>query len=405
MTPIVELNDLELSLYRSGERLYREPGFALVRADGVTFGQEALRLSRLHPQQANQQYINRMNADPLMEPVRAAANHADLVYLHLKELAQLVSDPAVLAVPGTLTGDQLGVLLGICQEAGIDVCGFVNNAVAAASTTPAPEKSCYLDVFLQHVLVSELTVEGDIRHVRSFEVKECGFSGLIEGWVNLLADRFVQETRFDPLHTAATEQQLFNQVYDWATGAHHGEAVAVEVVHGEQQRRIEVPRTALEQKAAQRIDRLLDALPAGASLMLSARAARLPGLGARLKAGGFEVVLLTGDAVAAGVDAHLNLIRADDGNLRLVNRLPHDQPLTPQTPQPALAPSHLLKAHRAFALDRTGIALRQTGDGVWVAADPSVTVNGDPVTADRLLCLGDEIVRGSERYTAIRLET
>ncbi|MEJ2088477.1 MAG: hypothetical protein P8Y69_08410, partial [Gammaproteobacteria bacterium] len=213
MTAIIELNDLELSLYQGSERLYCEPAFAIVREDALLFGEPALRLARIHPQQANQQYFARMNADPLTQPVRAAANHADLVYLHLKQLGALSRGDTVLAVPGSMTGDQLGILLGICHEAGIEVAGFVNAAVAAVVTTPTADEITCLDIYLQHMLVSELTVDGEVRYERAFEVKDCGFSGLLDGWVNLLADRFVQETRFDPLHTAESEQQLYNQVY------------------------------------------------------------------------------------------------------------------------------------------------------------------------------------------------
>ncbi|HEY5644368.1 MAG TPA: hypothetical protein VIS76_00370, partial [Pseudomonadales bacterium] len=199
MTAIIEINDLELSLFRGEDRLYSAPAFAVVREEGLMFGEPALRLARVHPQQANQQYLKRMNADPLPQPVRRAANHADLVYLHLKELAALSGEDTVLAVPGTMSGEQLGVLLGICHEAGIEVSGFVNAAVAALTTTPAPERVVHMDVFLQHLQVSELTVRDEVRHERSFEVRDCGFSSLLDGWVNLIADRFVQETRFDPL--------------------------------------------------------------------------------------------------------------------------------------------------------------------------------------------------------------
>ena len=97
MTLIFELNDTELSLYRGMERLYHAPAIALARNDEILFGEAALRLARIHPQQTNQQYFSRLNADPLAQPVASAANHADLVYLHLKELAILIDDDVILA--------------------------------------------------------------------------------------------------------------------------------------------------------------------------------------------------------------------------------------------------------------------------------------------------------------------
>ena len=109
------------------------------------------------------------------------------------------------------------------QEAGLTVSGFVDSAVAAVSTCPAPDPVRYLDLHLQHINVTELTVSAEVRRTRAFEVRECGLSNLLDSWVNLIADRFVRETRFDPLVTADTEQQLYNQVYDWISGApQHG---------------------------------------------------------------------------------------------------------------------------------------------------------------------------------------
>ena len=54
-------------------------------------------------------------------PVAKADNYADLVYLHLCELKPLIDGELILAVPGLWSADQLGVLLGIMQEAGIDI--------------------------------------------------------------------------------------------------------------------------------------------------------------------------------------------------------------------------------------------------------------------------------------------
>jgi len=406
MTAVLELNDLELTLHKGSETRYQSPAIAIVRDDELLFGEQAVRLARIHPQQANQHYFNRMNADPLPQPIRKAANHADLVYLHLKTFAEENTDDTVLAVPGTLNGDQLGVLLGICQEAGIDVSGFVNAAVASIATTATAEQVTYLDVFLQHMLLSELKINDEIRHERSFEVRDCGFTNLLDSWMNLIADRFVQETRFDPLHTAASEQQLYNQVYDWVLGAHVRTEVAFQVSHGDQQRRVEVPRGQLEQKAAQRIDRLIDALPARQPLVLSARAARLPGLTGQLKRAGFELTLLAADAVAAGCNQHMALVRTIDTELRLVSRLPNTSGVLSGASTRQPAPTHLLKdnlAHPLIGAGSPGVEHRE--GGVFVQPAPDLTLNDVPLTTEVKLELGDVISTSEGTFTAIRLES
>lgn len=405
MTSILELNDLELTLHKGAEIRYQAPAMAIVRDDELLFGEPAVRLARIHPQQANQQYFNRMNGDPLPQPIRKAANHADLVYLHLKELAEQNADDTVLAVPGTLNGDQLGILLGICHEAGVEVSGFVNAAVASLTTTATHDQVTYLDVFLQHMLLSELRINEEVRHERSFEVRDCGFANLLDGWMNLIADRFVQETRFDPLHTAASEQQLYNQVYDWVLGAHIRTEVAFQVTHNDQQRRVEVPRSQLEQKAAQRIDRLIDALSPGQPLVLSARAARMPGLTEHLQRAGFELTLLAADAVSAGCNQHLALVRTADTELRLVNRLPHSGGVRSAVDSARPLPTHLLKDNLARPLSAAGmLAIEQRDDALFIAPAPGLTLNDAPLTAEAQLGLGDVIGTPEGSFTAIRLE-
>ncbi len=405
MTAILEFNDLELTVHGGSGTRYQSPAIAIVREEELLFGEQALRLARIHPQQANQQYLNRMNGDPLPTPIRKAANHADLVYLHLKAFADQITDDAVLAVPGTLTGDQLGILLGICQEAGINVSGFVNSAVAATSTTATPDQVTYLDVFLQHMLLSDIRINAEVRHERSFEVRDCGFTNLVDGWMNLIADRFVQETRFDPLHTAASEQQLYNQVYDWVLGAHGRTEVAFQVTHDDQQRRVEVPRSQLEQKAAQRIDRLIDALPARQPLVLSGRASRIPGLTSHLQRSGFELIQLAADAVAAGCNQHMSLVRTVDTELRLVNRLPNNRGVLNNPPVDQPAPTHLLKAHIAHPLAGAGLpAIEQREGGLYLQPAAGLTLNDAALTVETRLELGDVIGTSEGSFTAIRLE-
>ncbi len=405
MTLIFELNDTELSLYRGTERLYHAPAIALVRDDEFLFGEAALRLARMHPQQTNQQYFSRLNADPLAQPVPTAANHADLVYLHLKELAILIDDDVILAVPGTLSNDQLSVLLGISEEAKIAVCGFVDAAVAAITTTRVPEKTYLLDVHLQHMSITELAIGDQVQRTRADEIRDCGLVGLLDGWVNLIADRFVHETRFDPLHTADTEQQLYNQVYDWVVGAHHHKEIGVEIRHANQQHRVEVPKSQLEQKAQQRFRRLRESIPAGASITLSARCARLPGLTSLLRADGYGIDLLSATAVAEGCIKHLDVIRSADSDLRLVTRLPHDHEVRKVNDAPANIPSHFLHNHTAIPLRsaKFAFAVKSDAEGAWLQPEDSILLNNDPVTQATRLAIGDTIDNGTEQYLVIRV--
>ncbi len=407
MTCILELNDADLTLYRNERVLYSAPGVALVLDREVRFGDDALRLSRVHPRQTNQQYLTRLNADPLPAPGGRARNHADLVYLHLQELKPLIDaegGAVLLAVPGILSPDQLGVLLGVIQETGIAVRGFVDAAVAAVATREAPAQTYHLDVMLQRAVITALEVNHEVRKSAAQEVAECGLNRLLEGWINVIADRFVRETRFDPLHAAATEQQLFNQVYDWVNAGAERPELVVEIVHGDHTRRVELNRSALEDKAEQRFRQLADALPRGARVFLSARSARLPGLHRTLRALDIEPLALPADALPRGCLDNLPHIVPEDAELRLVTRLPHRGTVIPSAAAVPERPAatHALRGAEALPLGSPALALPVERDGeAFLLRSADALVNGARPTAPRALHPGDRVTLGEEEYLII----
>ena len=416
MTCILEINDADLTLYREHEVLHRSPGIAVVLGKEICFGADALRLSRIHPRQTNLQYFTRLNGEPLATPGERARNHADLVYLHLqvfKPMIEAEGGQVLLAVPGILTADQLGVLLGVLQEVGIGVRGFVDSAVAAVTTQEAPGEAFCVDVMMQRAVVTALQVNGEVAKIGVQEVVECGMNRLLEGWINVIADRFVRETRFDPLHAAATEQQLFDQLYGWIRGGARGADVPMEIHHQDHTRRVELGRALLEDKGEQRFRQLADALPRGARVFVSARGARLPGLMHALTALHMHAVALPEDALTRGCLDNLGSIMREDGELRLVTRLPHgsapaQQPLPPAPaeqplpPAAALRPTHVLNGHQAWPLAAGDQPLPVSADG-QLEAQPGIRLNGAPLERAAPLHPGDRVTVGSDEYLIIHV--
>ena len=430
---LLELNDAQLGLYREdGRPIYRQPAIAHIGEDRSLFGLEALRVARLHPQQANQQYLARLNADPLPVPGKRAANHADLVYLHFLELSAHASgspatSPApagaphspqegpthrkrgmrltwprarrrrttaphgdaaatrprpgvpgeaatsgnfrsggpglIAAVPGSLTNDQLGVLLGIAQEAGLAVEGFVDSAVLMASANPLPARCWLLDLHLTRACLTELHAVGEVVRADVQEFPGCGLISCLDGWANLLADRFVQDTRFDPLHSADTEQQLFDQLYDWTQSGRAGGAseddFAAEIRHGGHERRVQVPGTALRRKLTQRFGQLAQKLPEGAPLLLAPRSAALPGLLPGLADLGIDAESLAADSLERAFARHSDRIAA--GQLTLVTRLPCTRVAPEAGGDSRPRATHVLHENRAWPLGDNPFGLPRTG--------------------------------------------
>ena len=255
---VLDINDAEIALTRNGEELYPNPGVASVAPKTTVFGHEALARARLHPQQSHNEFWQRLNADPVTPRGRGVANQADLVYLQLQELRAATGEkrPAVVLVaPSAVTNEQFAVLLGIASEAGLDVRAIVDASVARGKHQRLEWVRAGFDVSLQRATVTQIErIDTDdrpiVRRSAVDEIPAAGFAALVEGWIDVVADRFVDGTRFDPLRIANTEQQVFDQLL---AGIDTGAAeFAIEVNHHDVRRRVSVSRHAWHKTSSSR---------------------------------------------------------------------------------------------------------------------------------------------------------
>lgn len=279
MTPVLLLHDEEILLAdAAGQVVYREPGAALQAHSGLSFGTAALTQARAQPQHFNNRYINTFSAQPLPAQMGKAKHHADLIFHHLATLPQQ-AEPLLVAVPAHISNEQLGLLLGICNELNIAIRGFVDWPLVYAAGSAAA-KMDVLDLECHRLTVTQLERDGDQVHVVGHRIWESrGTNYLLEGWMSVVADEFVQRTRFDPLHSGDSEQQVFDQLLRWSSTAEDNLRLRVEL--GEEVRELDIARQLLIDKARQRLDNidLGDARSAG-ELLYTHTAARTPGVAA-----------------------------------------------------------------------------------------------------------------------------
>lgn len=421
---LLDINDTEITLLRDGETLYCEPGVAFVDRRNVIFGHAALAQARLHPRQSHNEFWQRLNADPVTPGGRGVGNQADLVYLHLQTVRKTIRmarrAPVVVAAPAAVTQQQMAVLLGIAAEAGFEVQAFVDASVAAAARQPLAGPCRVVDVTLHRGIVTHLQVgAGQVQRGTVQEVAAAGLAALTEGWVDAVADRFVESSRFDPLRIAQTEQQVFDQV---AAGIEAEQVdFAIDVRHDDVSRQVHVPRQALADKSEQRYAVLARAIGAPTALAITARTRRLPGLAAYLQAAGHDILPLPDDAVATAAATHADLIvpaQAADG-ARLIASLPlHDAAHAPSAPA-AAPPTHLLCGAVALPLGAQTNAhehpscpggapmfhIRCDEHGVVVAPDDhaAVFLNDARIDFEHPLAAGDTLTCGSVTFQLITI--
>jgi hypothetical protein len=309
----IEFVDTALIATRDGARVAASPGVALVSGTEIVAGEAAAAAARTSPGLANDRYWSDLAMDSLARIEEPQVSHADLAHAHLASLWHAAAEPgdeAAFAVPGTLRPRQLGLLLGIARHAGIPVAGVVDAALAATADLEARATVLHLDVQRYQAVLTELAGGAVLRRRRVEAAPRAGQKAMFSAWAQLVAEALVRRTRFDPLHQAATEQQLHQRLAGWLAGLAERESLdaTIDTDGGSFSATVRREQFTLAAEAwyAQLSELVqgLHRLDEPATLALSARAALLPALAERLGSlPGIDVVELSDTAAAAGAAA------------------------------------------------------------------------------------------------------
>ncbi|MDZ7825975.1 MAG: hypothetical protein U5R48_08160 [Gammaproteobacteria bacterium] len=151
------------------------------------------------------------------------------------ETAGSDDEEIIFAIPGHYSREQMALLLGIVRECPFRAVGLVDAAVAAiGEIQPDAERVLHVDALLHQGIITRLEGGDDWRRESVVDQPALGLAALRDAWINQIADVFIRETRFDPLHDAATEQRLFDRLDDWITALVDRPEVQVELETGDQ---------------------------------------------------------------------------------------------------------------------------------------------------------------------------
>ena len=405
------LNDAGI-LITDGERiLCREPGFALLEDDGLITGRPAWASASLNPRRIQNRYWNDLGTVPLTDQRFQHLTSADIASQQLEGLWQRTAKPGdqlALAVPGYMDNDNLGWLLGIALELKIPVVAMVDAAVAATRRQYTHAVPVHIDLSLHRAMLTRLSQDGQAQYERSAVVDDSGMLDLYHIWLRAIAETFVQQSRFDPLHTAETEQALQDSMLDWLAVAGSQASVPMEISYRGITHRAEIESldfvtaaTPVYQNIVSNLRALYRAgeVPA---IQLSDRAARMPGLADTLKARvGGEVFLLEPGATARGLVLRCAESRPGSA-VSLVRHLPWDQaPVEVDVAdgQKGALPTHILLGNSAVSVTGSALVLgTHAADGErWLDLGqdmPGVSRRHCEIAADNGQC----VVTDRSRY-------
>ena len=365
----IDFNDASLTGVAGGELRFEEPGYALAPDGGILFGREARAIARRYPRRLQSRYWAELAETPLPETVGTAATAADLAHEQLAQLWRAAGadcDAAVFAVPAGWNAEQLGLLLGIAQEEGIPVAGFVDAAIAA-TRREYPGRSLFaVEAYLYATDVARVTQDGQASIGQRDWLTELGVDRLERVAMAYFAGCFVAQARFDPLHDAESEQSLYNQMDDWLAELTRVSRLDAQLTTATGTFSAHLDQAALADRITEAsqplLQRLRALLPAGraVAVQLGPRLAAFPGIVPALAAlPDTSVFALEPGAVARG--AMRAASRAGGGAMRLVSRLAWDQPAAPEPTEASVSaaalPTHLLDGNRVYRLGAHALSI------------------------------------------------
>ena len=106
--------------------------------------------------------------------------------------------------------EKLGILAGICEELEIPLTSFVDASILEASSVNTRSEIIHLDINLHSITLTKIFKEQTTSRVSAKKINDCGYNNFLNNWANTIADQFIRVHRFDPFHSAKTEQDLYD---------------------------------------------------------------------------------------------------------------------------------------------------------------------------------------------------
>ncbi len=358
----IHLNDVSCAALSDDGSVRTEPAFAYLSDSGMTLGTAARAESRRHPRSVKNRFLFDLNTAALTDQRFSHLSPADLAAALIeKVLAEARAQDVVFVVPGYFDKTALGVLLGIAAELQLTVVALVDAAVAASRRSFEHSELVNLEIGLHASVLTLIEQHDELSVARHVVLEDCGMEAFRQRWLETLAQQFVEQSRFDPLHSAAVEQVALDALDGWLATARGGKTATATLRYADVEHQAELDPVVLIESVSELYQRIADALRALASagsatsVQLTQAADGLPGLSEYLRArAAAELFVIADDAALKGASARLTAAKRF-GPRRLTRSLPPDQAAmvaaTASTEIDAEAPTHVLMGAHAHPLN------------------------------------------------------
>ena len=280
------------------------------------------------------------------------------------------------------------------------------------SASNARRKILHLDIQLHQCILTHLSQSngsaGIETQINSVDIiPGTGISQLYTRFAHYLSEQFIEQCRFDPIHNADSEQQLYNLLSQLINGEQSAELQLS--LDGKQ---VTLNRQSIWRHASDLFDELLSTIDKCApfdSLVVHQRITALDGLYAQLSQKFAGIQVIEQQNIASSVIDHQSQIRASDKGLQYTTCLIKDKPSKDRpSKEPQLAPaSHIVINEYAYPIGEQTIYLGAScastqrkndsciainnNQSLSILTGSKVEVNGQTASNNQTLNLGDSL--------------
>jgi len=317
------------------------PGFTVIEKGRLQVGVAAEQRCRQVPRQTNHHFWDRLASDPLQDPAYAGWTHADLAHAQLTRIWEQLTpmhQDVLVTVPDTYSGQQLELLAGVMNALPIPAGGFISQALAALPKDAPDEILLHLELHLHRTVLTVIDCRRAAAVLGHVSLDGLGLDRLRTAWMQGMADEFVGNTRFDPMHAGETEQALYDRLPALLAALGQTDDTPVDMSTSSATHRIRLTRNQIERPLLPLMDAIHHQVAmlrqdyfrqqAPATIFVSHHAAGLPGFCQRLEAAtGTRVHPLAEGAAARGAltFGHTFPRRAGHKGIPFCNRRPPER--------------------------------------------------------------------------------
>ena len=231
---IIEFYDSGVRISDGKAILSDSSSCALIESNNtILVGEKAELLVHLRPRESSTHFWGKLSEN---SDAKHVISNAEIAYRHLEYIwnsSKLTKQKAILVTPVTLDKHDLGLLLGICKKLSINVVGIVCNAALALRHHVNDCNAVYLDLLQQQLAITEIIQnEAGVSLNQPSRILDYGLQQFVQNCADIIAKKFIAETRFDPLHSASNEQQFFDKLPLWLSALRENDSIECKLTAG-----------------------------------------------------------------------------------------------------------------------------------------------------------------------------